>query len=110
MTQQVLAANLDQEQLRKQIKAKYSDVAQDPEQGFHFHTGRPLAAMLGYDLADVDWLPESTVESLAGTGNPFSMGRLVEGEVVLDIGCGAGSIRCSLRGRLAPLAASSRST
>lgn len=90
MTQQVLAAKVEQEQLREQIKAKYGDVALEPEQGFHFHTGRPLAAMLGYDEADVDWLPESTVESLAGTGNPFSMGRLVEGEVVLDIGCGAG--------------------
>jgi ubiquinone/menaquinone biosynthesis C-methylase UbiE len=46
--------------------------------------------MLGYDDADVDWLPSPTVESFAGTGNPFSMGRLAEGEVVLDIGCGAG--------------------
>ena len=90
MTQQILAANVDQDQLREQIKAKYRDVALEPEQGFHFHTGRPLAAMLGYDEADVDWLPESTVESFAGTGNPFSMGRPAEGEVVLDIGCGAG--------------------
>jgi len=90
MAQQVLAAGVDRAQLRRQIKAKYTEVALDPEKGFHFHTGRPLAAMLGYDEADVDWLPPSTVESFAGTGNPFSMGRLAEGEVVLDIGCGAG--------------------
>lgn len=90
MTQQVVAAGVDRERLRRQIQAKYTEVAQEPEKGFHFHTGRDLAAMLGYDDADVDWLPEATVDSFAGTGNPFSMGRLGEGEVVLDIGCGAG--------------------
>jgi len=90
MTQQVLAAGVDRGQLRRQIKAKYTEVALEPEKGFHFHTGRPLATMLGYDDADVDWLPSSTIESFAGTGSPFSIGRLAEGEVVLDIGCGAG--------------------
>jgi SAM-dependent methyltransferase len=90
MVQQVVAARVDQDELRCQIEEKYSDVALDPDKGFHFHTGRPLAKMLAYDQTDVDWLPESTVESFAGTGNPFSMGRLREGETVLDIGCGAG--------------------
>jgi SAM-dependent methyltransferase len=90
MAQQVIAAGVDRGQLRRQIKTKYTEVALEPEKGFHFHTGRSLAAMLGYGAADVDWLPTSTVESFAGTGNPFSMGRLAEGEVALDIGCGAG--------------------
>jgi ubiquinone/menaquinone biosynthesis C-methylase UbiE len=65
-------------------------VALEPEQGFHFHTGRPVAQMLGYAEADLDWLPAGTVESFAGTGNPFDMGQLAPGEVALDIGCGAG--------------------
>jgi SAM-dependent methyltransferase len=86
----VQPAKVDREQLRQQIQAKYTDVALEPEQGFHFHTGRPLAAMLGYSDADVDALPASTVESFAGTGNPFSLGALRPGEAVLDIGCGAG--------------------
>ena len=90
MPEQVVAAKVDREELRDQIQAKYVEVALEPEKGFHFHTGRPLAAMLGYDSADVDWLPETTVESFAGTGNPLSMGPLAEGEIVLDIGCGAG--------------------
>ncbi|MDP2950499.1 MAG: methyltransferase domain-containing protein [Chloroflexota bacterium] len=90
MTQQVLAAKVDRDRLRDQIQTKYADVALEPDKGFHFHTGRPLAAMLGYDDAEMDWLPPSTVESFAGTGNPFSLGRLAGGEVVLDIGCGAG--------------------
>jgi SAM-dependent methyltransferase len=90
MTQQVKPARVDREALREQIKEKYTEVAQEPEKGFHFHNGRPLAEMLGYDLSQVDSLPESTVESFAGTGNPFSMGRLPAGATVLDIGCGAG--------------------
>jgi len=90
MTQQVLPAKVDRARLREQIQEKYTDVAQRPERGFHFHTGRPLAAMLGYDLAEVDALPPSTAESFAGTGNPLSLGRLPTGATVLDIGCGAG--------------------
>ena len=90
MTRQVAAARVDREQLREQVQDKYTEVALEPTKGFHFHTGRPLAAMLGYDDADVDWLPAATVESFAGTGNPFSLGRLRPGERVLDIGCGAG--------------------
>ncbi len=90
MVQDVIAAKVDRDELREQIKSKYVDVALEPEKGFHFHTGRSLAAKLGYEDADVDWLPASTVDSFAGTGNPFSMGRLPEGVTVLDIGCGAG--------------------
>jgi arsenite methyltransferase len=86
----VSAAKVDRDQLRRQVSEKYSEVALHPEQGFHFHTGRPLAMMLGYEPRDIDALPPATVESFAGTGNPLSMGRLQEGETVVDIGCGAG--------------------
>jgi SAM-dependent methyltransferase len=86
----VKPALVDRNQLRTAIRQKYTDVADTPQLGFHFHTGRPLAAMLGYDLAVVDRLPPATVESFAGMGNPFAMGRLAAGETVLDVGCGAG--------------------
>ena len=61
-----------------------------PTKGFHFHTGRPLAAMLGYDRSETDALPDAIVESFAGVGNPFAFGRLHPGEVVVEIGSGAG--------------------
>ena len=86
----VQPANVDRYRLRASIQEKYAAVAETPEQGFHFHTGRPLAEMLGYTADDVDWLPAATVESFAGTGNPLSMGALQPGETVLDIGAGAG--------------------
>jgi SAM-dependent methyltransferase len=90
MAQRVMASQVDRDQLRAQISEKYTDVALEPERGFHFHTGRPLANMLAYDDADIDPLPASAVDSFAGVGNPFSMGRLAPGETVVDIGCGAG--------------------
>jgi len=90
MAQEVIPARVDRAQLRLQVSGKYKEVALEPEKGFHFHTGRPLAVLLSYDDAEVDALPKATVDSFAGTGNPFSMGQLAEGEVVLDIGCGAG--------------------
>ena len=40
---------VDPEALREQVRGKYREVAVDPGASFHFHTGRPLAARLGYD-------------------------------------------------------------
>ncbi len=82
MVSKVTPANLDRDALRDGIQGKYSEVAEAPETGFHSHTGRPLAQMLGYDDADIDWLPAATVESFAGTGNPLSGGRLPTGAVI----------------------------
>src|ERR1041384_2759023 len=76
--------------LRQAIQAEYAEVALDPTKGFHFHTGRPLAQMLGYQEAWLAGLPEGAIESLAGTGNPFSLGELRPGDHVVDVGCGAG--------------------
>ena len=81
---------LDVGLLRESIREEYSAVATRPEQGFHFHTGRPLARLLGYDEAWLDGIPEPTIASFAGTGNPFSLGTLRRGERVVDVGSGAG--------------------
>jgi arsenite methyltransferase len=90
MTSTVGVTAVDRDELRRRITEKYRDVATNPEMGFHFHTGRPLATMLGYEPSLLDWLPPPTVESFAGTGNPYLFGELNPGETVVDIGCGAG--------------------
>ncbi len=82
--------NVDREGLREAIQEEYDVVACEPERGFHFHTGRPLAEILGYRAEWLDGLAEGPIESFAGTGNPFSLGVLAPGERVVDVGCGAG--------------------
>ena len=81
---------VDVDTLRTQVRDKYRDVALDPHGAHHFHTGRPLAARLGYDQATVDSLPDRAVESFAGVGNPFSLRCVEPGERVVDVGSGAG--------------------
>ena len=81
---------LDVEILREAIQEEYAEVAANPQKGFHFHTGRPLARMLEYADEWLEGLPESSIESFAGTGNPFSLGEIQRSERVVDVGCGAG--------------------
>src|SRR5260370_6279088 len=81
---------LDFERLREAIRQEYAEVALKPQQGFHFHTGRSLARILGYDEQWLDGIPEGSIESFAGTGNPFSLGILQPGERVVDVWSGAG--------------------
>ena len=76
--------------LRRDIQEKYTEVATSPELEFHFHHGRPLAKILEYSDDLLEGLPEAAVESFAGVGNPFSVGKIAPGETVLDIGSGSG--------------------
>ena len=82
--------NVDREVLREAIQEEYEAVACEPQRGFHFHTGRPLAEILGYQSQWLGGLSDGSIESFAGTGNPFSLGALAPGELVVDVGCGAG--------------------
>jgi len=81
---------VDAEALREEVRKKYREVATNPHGSFHFHTGRPLAARLGYDAAVVDALPDAAVESFAGVANPLSLRPLLKNERVVDVGSGAG--------------------
>src|SRR6188508_3087166 len=82
--------SVDPVALRADVRDKYKDVATNPNGDFHFHTGRPLAALLGYDSSVVDALPDRAVESFAGVGNPHSARPMRRGERVVDLGSGGG--------------------
>ena len=87
---QAEAQTVDVGVLRRAIQEEYAEVAANPDKGFHFHTGRPLARILEYEDEWLKDIPETSVESFAGTGNPFSLGEIPPGENVVEVGCGAG--------------------
>jgi SAM-dependent methyltransferase len=49
-----------------------------------------LTHLVGYTTEELDKLPESAVESAFGCGNPLAFAEVEPGDVVLDIGSGAG--------------------
>ena len=81
---------VDAEQLRHAIRREYAEVAETPDKGFHFHTGRRLAEMLGYAPELYAHVPPENLASFAGVGRPFVFGALRPGERVVDVGSGAG--------------------
>src|SRR5207237_6257391 len=73
-----------------EVLRMYQEVAEHPEGEFHFHHGRRAAELFGYEREWLDGAPPGAVASFAGVGNPHLRSRLQAGEVVLDLGSGAG--------------------
>jgi SAM-dependent methyltransferase len=84
------SARVDVAVLRDEIQKTYTEVSTEPDREFIFPTGRAWAEDLGYP-AELARVPEETVRSFAGVANPFALGRVESGQVVLDLGCGAGT-------------------
>ena len=61
-----------------------------PRERVSFPHRQAVSPKFGYDEAWLEDIPESSIESFAGTGNPFSLGEIKTGERVVDIGSGAG--------------------
>jgi len=84
--------DLDVDQLRREVSFIYARVAEDPGGDFHFHRGPEYAAsLLGYDAAELAAIPATSSASFAGVGNPHCVAAIEAGEIVVDIGCGAGT-------------------
>src|SRR2546430_14926275 len=81
---------VDLDELRKEVRDKYREVARDPTAEYHFHTGRAHAIRLGYPASPLDQLPEAACEAFAGVGNPFFWGCPKAGYKVVDVGSWAG--------------------
>ena len=76
--------------LRASVIDRFARVAVTPAEERRFPVGPESAKRLGYDSSVIDSLPLSLTESFCGVGNPFSLGEPQPGQVVLDLGCGAG--------------------
>jgi arsenite methyltransferase len=76
--------------LRDEIAREYTDVAHEPDRGYHFNVGRAALKTNGYQAEWLQDVPEDVIASFAGMGNPFAMGLPVDGEYVVDVGSGAG--------------------
>ena len=72
----------------------YTELAQRPDKDFGWGKGKENARVLGYEARWLDTLPDVLWESSSAVGNPFSAGPLQPGDLVLDLGCGAGADAC----------------
>ena len=82
--------SLDVERLEREVKAVYREVAETPDEEFHFETGRELAERLGYPPEDLDRVPQEAIDSFAGVGYHFDLAGIEPGDRVLDLGSGSG--------------------
>lgn len=94
LNEQKRVSHLSDDEIKDEVKKAYSKVAKEsssccePSSSCCGPSSRKdYALALGYDLEGV---PDSATESFAGCGNPVVLASLKEGEVVLDLGSGAG--------------------
>jgi SAM-dependent methyltransferase len=76
--------------IKGEVLRMYQEVADKPDAEFHFYHGREAAEMFGYDPEWLERAPSGAVASFAGVGNPHARSALQPGEIVLDLGSGAG--------------------
>ncbi|WP_396610573.1 methyltransferase domain-containing protein [Haloferax sp. S1W] len=86
-----MANSLDVDKLERVVKSVYQDVAENPDEEYHFKMGRELAEHLGYPPEHLDQIPAEAIESFAGVGYYFDLAGIEEGNDVLDLGSGAGT-------------------
>jgi arsenite methyltransferase len=82
---------LDTADLEARVKGMYREVAEEPDNEFHFEIGRRLAERLGYSPDELDRIPAEAIESFAGVGCFFDLIEMRPGETVLDLGSGSGT-------------------
>ncbi|MFQ5862267.1 MAG: methyltransferase domain-containing protein [Candidatus Brocadiales bacterium] len=78
------------EEIQQMTRVRFSRIAKDPSSERKFPVGPESAKGLGYNPAEIDALPSSVTESFAGVGCTVALGPINEGEMVLDLGSGAG--------------------
>ncbi|MBI2877228.1 MAG: arsenite methyltransferase [Candidatus Tectomicrobia bacterium] len=84
------------DQIRSQVREYYATRVQDEKKGSCCGPSadgalrKGLAHAIGYREEDLSALPSDAVQHAFGCGNPLAFAQVKEGEVVLDLGSGAG--------------------
>ena len=100
MSQSVNQLTLNE--IRLAVAEKYGRVASFPDADHPFPIGRDFALSLGYDPEQLEHLPRRAVDAFAGISNPLIAADLRPGEIVLDLGCGAGMDTLLIANRVGP--------
>jgi arsenite methyltransferase len=83
----------EHDDVRKKVSEAYTE-AVITGKGITKHTSpvekAKMATFVGYDPAELSILPNDAVASSFGCGNPLAFSGVSEGDVVLDLGSGAG--------------------
>lgn len=97
MTQDKPVSKMSEEEIKSEVKRAYAELATASkgcctdkscsDSGSSWSPRQNRAKLFGYP---VEKLPESLTEAYAGCGNPVALASLKEGEIVLDLGSGAG--------------------
>jgi len=75
---------------REVVSDRFTRVALAPGREKTFPVGPDSAKSLSYDAEEINGLPSSVTDSFCGVGNSLGLGELKSGQVVLDLGSGAG--------------------
>lgn len=74
----------------KNIIELYTELAQNPQKDFGWDKGLDNAIAHGYKQDWIDKIAPKVWEFCAAVGNPFTNAEIKKGDIVLDLGCGAG--------------------
>jgi SAM-dependent methyltransferase len=77
----------DNKEIKKIVKERYSEIANSSGCGCGCNSSKNISKSIGYSEHDIN----SAEGNLGlGCGNPVAIGKIKEGDTVLDLGCGAG--------------------
>jgi len=83
---------MQDKEIKEAVKGRYAEIAKDEQRcgcGCCGPNSLEQAETIGYLRADLEGIPDEAILGL-GCGNPAGMASLKHGEVVLDLGSGAG--------------------
>ena len=85
---------MKEKEIKEVVKGRYSQIAKQEQKGCCSSCSGGASSLLqsrgiGYEADDLDRVPEEAIMGL-GCGNPTATADLKPGEVVLDLGSGAG--------------------